>query len=129
MSYISRSETYSKAMKKDISTSIVIIVGLLLVFVPYSLWIGWNAISVLLFWFVLIPIISIYLPRVIFGRPTLLGKLGGLVLFYALMVFMIYDHYQSDYFLVMMISVVINVLMILVFHIRMKPMGIGTKGA
>ena len=36
----------------------------------------------------------------------------GLNTFYGIMVFMIYDHYKTDYFQVMILSCVINVILV-----------------
>ncbi|MEM8524064.1 MAG: hypothetical protein AAGG68_05460 [Bacteroidota bacterium] len=75
----------------------------------YSLIIGWNLPTLLLFWFILLPFLAYKLPKMLSQKESLLKQsLIGLTLFYAIMVFMIYEHSQTDYFLVMMISFVVN---------------------
>lgn len=89
--------------------ALIIPFGLALVLVPYSLLIGWNLLTLLLFWFVILPILTLYLPTKV-SRNTnhLVEALSGLMIFYAIMVFMIYDHYQSDFFQLMILSLLIN---------------------
>lgn len=62
------------------------------------------------FWFVILPMMTFYLPtKVSKNRTHLVEALSGLMIFYAIMVFMIYDHYQSDFFQLMIVSLLINV--------------------
>ncbi len=89
---------------------LVVPIGLAMVLVPFSILIGWNLVTLILFWFVAIPALTIYMPaKVSNSRNHLLESLAGLILFYVIMVFMIYEHYQTDYFRLMMLSGVINV--------------------
>ena len=91
----------------------IVPVVLAIVFVPYSLFIGWNLITLLLFWFVIIPALTIYSPtKVSNNKSHLFESLVGLIMFYAFMVFMIYNHYQTDYFQIMMLSCVVNIILI-----------------
>ena len=90
--------------------------GLAIVLIPYSLFIGWNLPTLLLFWFVVIPTLTIYLPaRVSKNSSHLLESVGGLSLFYGLMVVMIYEHYQTDYFRVMGFSCFLNLALVALF--------------
>ena len=101
-------------MKDQLTGTLVIPVALFVILVPYSLWIGWNLLSLFLFWFVLIPIAAFYLPSVVSSRDYTLSKSSaGLLLFYGVMVFMIYDHYQTDYFQVMMVSFAVNIMLVI----------------
>lgn len=93
--------------------TLTIPVVLAIVFVPYSMLIGWNLITLFIFWFVITPALTIYFPtRISNNKNHLFESLVGLIMFYALMVFIIYDHYQTDYFQIMMLSCVINMVMI-----------------
>jgi peptidoglycan/LPS O-acetylase OafA/YrhL len=97
-------------VKDRFSGILIVPLGLGIVLVPFSLIIGWNLITLLLFWFVVIPALAIYLPtKVSKSRNHLLESLTGLLLFYGIMTFMIYNHYKTDYFQVMMASCVVNV--------------------
>jgi len=111
-----------KQSGKEIAKGILaVIVGLSLVLVPYSFLIGWNLTSLLLFWFVIVPLISFYLPaKVSQSKIHLIESLLGLVIFYTLMVFMIYDSFESDYFLVMMVSCAANLIVVYVISLTRK---------
>jgi hypothetical protein len=80
-----------------------------------GLTVGWNLITLLIFWFLVIPILALQIPRMLSSRGNQLFESAlGLTIFYAIIVFMIYEHYQTDYFQVMMISFFVNLLMIIV---------------
>jgi hypothetical protein len=88
-------------------------VGLAIILVPFSLLIGWNLVTLILFWFVLIPAGAIYFPALVSkNKNHLVESLFGLTIFYAIMVFMIYDHYKTDYFQIMIWSCALNLLFI-----------------
>lgn len=91
------------------------VVGLVAALVPFSLWVGWNLFSGLLFWVVITPVLAWVLPGMVLRHGNHLKEsLGGLVAFYALMVFLIYDHAGSDLFKLMMGSLVFNLIAITV---------------
>jgi hypothetical protein len=103
--------------------------GLWGILVPFSMLIGWNLITLLLFWFVLIPVLTFYLPVVLSKSSNHLPEsLAGLVLFYGIMVFMIFDHYKSDYFQVMVLSGVINLVLLWAIYWVKKPATENPKG-
>lgn len=90
-----------------------VLIGLAIVLVPFSLLIGWNMMTMFLFWLFIVPALAIYLPtKASKSKSHLLESIGGLIAFYGFMVFMIYDHYQSDYFQVMVWSFVMNLLLV-----------------
>lgn len=93
--------------------SVLTAIGIAIAFIPFSLLIGWNIFTMVLFWLVLTPFLAIYIPK-LKSRNTshLKESLAGLTLFYAAIIFMIYEHYKSDYFQMMIVSYVINVIMI-----------------
>ncbi len=95
-------------------------VGLAVVLVPFSLLIGWNLLSAVIFWLVLTPVLAEHLPTLISrNKNSLAESLTGLLIFYALMVFMIYDHYKTDLFLIMMVSCVVNLgLVTLIYKVK-----------
>ena len=98
---------------KQIAGIAIVPIGLAVVLVPLSL-LGWNVPTLILFWFVLTPLLVIYLPALVtMRRSSVFEPLTGLVLFYGVMVFMIYKHYDTDYFKVMIISLFINVTIVL----------------
>ncbi|RMG70389.1 MAG: hypothetical protein D6722_08760 [Bacteroidetes bacterium] len=83
--------------------------GLGLALAAVSLSVGWSLPTLLLFWLLITPALALNIPRWM-DRKHADGKSSilGLVLFYVLMVFMIYEHDQTDYFRLMMYSLVIN---------------------
>lgn len=99
--------------------TLAVIVGAFLIFAPFSLLMGWNLLTLLLFWFVIVPWIAIFLPaKISRNKGHLTESLAGLILFYAFMVFLIYEHYQSDYFFVMMASCLVNAGVVTVISLR-----------
>ena len=110
-----------KITKDNLLTALIIVAGIAIVLVPYSLLIGWNVLTLILFWAIIVPAIAINAPKLLpHIQPTTFGKLLGLFLFYAGMVFMIYEHYQTDFFLVMMLGAVENVIMVLLYDYAQK---------
>jgi len=76
----------------------------------FSFSFGWNIFSLFLFWFVLIPVVASFLPIVFSKSEDYLHRsIIGLSIFYAFMVLMIYEHFQSDYFMIMIISLFCNI--------------------
>lgn len=103
----------NKEFKDKLRGTLIVTIGLVVVLVPFSLLIGWNLISLFLFWFVISPGLTIYLPTMVSGnRFHLFESLAGFVIFYAVMVFMIYDHFKTDYFQIMMLSFAINLILV-----------------
>ena len=87
--------------------------GLAIALITLSLLIGWNTATLTLFWFVLTPLLAIYLPALVSKHEgQMFESLAGLTIFYGAMVFMIYKHYNTDYFKVMVVSFIINVVLV-----------------
>ena len=108
--------------KKRILATLIIPVGLAVVIVPFSLLIKWNLISALVFWFVVTPGIAIFLTiRIMGDKNHVVESLLGLVLFYGIMVFMIYDHFNTDYFQLMLFSSMVNLVLVLVIALVRRP--------
>ena len=69
----------------------------------------------------LLPGFTIFLPATLLENNShLLKSLSGMTVFYAFMIFMIYDHYKSDYFLLMIVSFVINLVFVSTFILTEK---------
>lgn len=106
-----------KQSYKIIST-LSISVGLILILVPFSMLIGWNLFTATLFWLIITPAVTIYLPKLISkNKDHLWESLIGMTIFYAFMVFMIYDHYKTDYFQIMIVSLVVNMMVVLMMRL------------
>ncbi len=98
----------------QLKETLIVPVGALLSLAIFSLAIGWNLLTALLFWFILLPILINKLPSIISKKNHYLKpSLVGLILFYAFLVFMIYEHYQTDLFQIMLFSFVFNLFLIL----------------
>ena len=75
--------------------------------------------SMVVFWFVLIPLVSHLVPTKIFkSTKPIEESIIGLTIFYALMTFMIYEH--SDFLQLMMISFVVNLLILFFIQLDKK---------
>jgi hypothetical protein len=111
-----------KQSKDKLTGTMIVPVGLAIILVPFSMLIGWNLMTLILFWFVLIPGLAIYLPILVSrNKNHLFESVVGLIIFYGIMVFMIYDHYKTDYFQVMMVSCAINVILVSVITWMRRP--------
>lgn len=83
--------------------------GIFLVLVPVSLILGWNFLTLLLFWFIIMPALAYYLPEIVAKTKSHVAEsLIGLMIFYCFMILMIYSHYQSDFFIIMIVSCFVN---------------------
>jgi len=111
-----------KQSTKELSKgALTVVVGILLVLAPFSLIIGWNIVTLLVFWFVMVPWIAMYLPsKVSKSKNHLIESLAGLVIFYSLMVFLIYEQFRSDYFFVMMVSCGVNLIVVSAINLTRK---------
>jgi hypothetical protein len=115
-----------KKVKYKLIGTLIVPIGLAIVFIPYSIFVGWNLFTLILFWFVFTPLLAAFL-------PTLFLKIGnhfiesilGLIIFYAIMVFLIYDHYKTDTFKIMILSFAINFILILMIS-RIRRQSIQT---
>lgn len=103
----------NKKSKDKLVGTVIVPCGLAVILVPFSLLIGWNLLTLILFWFLIVPMLSIYLPSIISGNNNhLFESIVGVLIFYAIMVFMIYNHFKTDYFQIMIFSLVINLVFI-----------------
>jgi hypothetical protein len=96
-------------------------VSLFVILIPYSVFLGWNLGTSVLFWFILVPIVA-NLSSGFFRFPdNLAAAILGELLFYAFMVFMTYKHYKNDLFMLMLYSVLPTVLLLVLYNIRQVP--------
>ena len=104
----------TKKLRGNLTISVIIVtLSLIIILVPYSLFIGWNLFTSILFWFIFVPLISILTAR-FYNNPEkrLLAGIIGSLFFYFIIIFMIYGSYQSDQFKLMIVSLFSSVLMI-----------------
>ena len=107
--------------KYKILRILVVPTGLFLTLIPFSIFPGWNLLTAILYWFVITPVLSVVLPRLIKGNNNHLAESSlGLVVFYGFMVFMIYKHHESDYFKTMLASFIFNLFVIGIIKLRAK---------
>ncbi len=103
------SRTMDQRIIRMVVGMLVVPVGAFLLLVSYSMLLSWNLGTMILFWCYLLPVTAYYLPIKVTGRQDRFIKTtGGLLLFYGFMVFMTYSHYQSDYFVLMIICALVN---------------------
>ena len=103
-----------KKVNYKLIRTLIVPIGLAIILVPFSIWIGWNLFTLILFWFVLTPALATFLPTIFSkSRNHIKESMLGLVIFYVTIAFMIYDHYKTDYFKVMIFSFAINLILIL----------------
>lgn len=111
-----------KEFKNKLRGTLLVSLGLAMTLVPFSMLIGWNLLTLILFWFVLTPGLTIYLPATLSNNTNqLFGSLAGLILFYGMMVFMIYDHHKTDYFQIMILSCLIKLVVVTALHWVKRP--------
>ncbi|HEY1023745.1 MAG TPA: hypothetical protein VGE26_01170 [Sphingobacteriaceae bacterium] len=112
----------SNELRNKLRGALVVPVGLMIILIPFSMLIGWNLITALLFWFVFTPALAIYLPGLVSSnKDHLVESVAGLMIFYGFIVFMIFDHYKSDLFRVMVMSGLINLVMVSAIPRIMRP--------
>jgi hypothetical protein len=110
----------SKNLVENLLRTLAVTSGLSVVLIPFSMIVGWNLLTLLLFWFVVTPLLAFYLPTIGSRSQQLLSSLAGLLLFYALIIVMIYSHYQSDYFRIMIVSCIVNLCVITFLHVMLR---------
>lgn len=107
--------------KDQIKGTLIVPLGLAIVLTLFSFIIGWNLATLILFWFLITPSLTLYLhAKVSRGRNHLLESLLGLITFYAIMVFLIYEHYKTDYFQVMIVSGILNLFVVTAISLKWK---------
>jgi hypothetical protein len=97
------------------------VLSLFVVFIPYSIFLGWNLFTALFFWFILLPIAANRSASFFRSSGHLLSAILGVLLFYAFMIFMIYEHYNSDLFQVMFYSLPVSLFLLLLYNYRQIP--------
>ena len=91
-------------------SSVVVLVGLIIALIPFGLIFGMSLLPNIIFWFFVVPMLAFAIVKQIcHSRDHVFAAASGLVLFYAFMVFMIYDHYQSDFFKLMVVSMMTSI--------------------
>ena len=77
-----------KETKDKLKGTLIVPVGLAIMLAPFSILIGWNLITAILFWLVLTPGLTIFLPPLVSrNKSHLFESLVGLTVFYSFMVF------------------------------------------
>ncbi len=100
-------------LKERLKGTLIVPIALAAVLIPFSMLIGWNLLTAILFWFFIVPAIALYLPnKVSRNKRHLPETLSGLLIFYGLMVFMIYDHFKTDLFQIMIVSCFVNLVLV-----------------
>ena len=100
-------------LNEKLKGTVTVPIALVAVLIPFSMLIGWSLLTAILFWFLIVPTIAMHLPNKISrNKGHLIETLSGLIIFYAFMVFMIYDHFKTDLFQIMIVSCVVNLILV-----------------
>lgn len=109
-----------KKLRNRLTGIFVVPIGLAITLILFSLSIGWDPVTLFSFWFLLVPVLTLYLPTLLLrSKNNVFDSLFGLIIFYGLMIWMIYEHYQTDYFQIMIVSLVINIVIVFVISLIM----------
>src|SRR5688572_18337235 len=101
--------------------AIVIIPAILVILLAlFSFIIGWNLLTLITFWFLIVPVIAVLVPGILKINFPLRESLTGLTIFYVCMIWMIYDKYQSDYFRLMILSLLLNIGLVTLMTFSLK---------
>jgi hypothetical protein len=111
-----KQEIINKIRGNLIISIVIVTLSLFGILVPYSLFLGWNLITLFIFWFILVPIITILTAR-FYNKVNkrISSGLFGCIAFYLIMIFLIYSHYKTDYFKVMIVSFFTSIYAIWIF--------------
>jgi len=110
-------DTFKKSkmwpLKEKLKGTLIVPIALVVFLIPFSMLVGWNLLTAILFWFFIVPAVALYLPnKVSRNKGHLLETLSGLIIFYGFMVFMIYDHFKTDLFQIMIVSCFVNLVLV-----------------
>jgi len=100
-------------MKRSLTGNLVIMmaipISLFILLVSASTLLPRNLATVIIFWFILVPVVAVYIPAFFLkGKYPILIGLTGTLTFYALMFFMTYNLYETDLFKIMRLSLYVN---------------------
>ncbi|MEO1050025.1 MAG: hypothetical protein AAFX87_05350 [Bacteroidota bacterium] len=100
-------------------TSFLTALLLFLILIPYSMFLGWSFFSGVLFWLILVPVVAyVFSMLMVKGlKRALVSAMAGFILFHLFMVFMIYEHYKTDMFILMVGSIIPAAAIILFVHV------------
>ena len=84
-------------------------VVLFILLLPFSFITGWNSATAIIYWLFITPFVAEYVPTLFSkNKNQLRQSVIGMLFFYSIMIIMIFKSYQTDMFLIMMVSCVIN---------------------
>ena len=88
---------------------LIVPVTLFILLLPFSFLTGWNIYTIVIYWFFITPFVAEYLPTIFSkSKNQLTQSLIGMLIFYSFMVLMIFKHYNSDLFSIMLVSCGVN---------------------
>ena len=102
--------------------TIAVLSGLWVMLVPISLLIGWNLATMVIFWYLLVPVFTVGVSwRLFKDKNPIWVPLLGLIIFYGGLIFMTYDDYLTDYFDIMLVSLATNLIMVTGTMLMARP--------
>lgn len=67
----------AKETKDKLKGAMIVPFGLSIILVPFSILIGWNGLTLILFWFVLTPGLTIYYMPLLFSQYCVVNQRGA----------------------------------------------------
>ena len=108
---------------RRLTATLLIPIALGIILIVLSKSIGWNVTTLILYWFACIPILSVYIPEKISNNKNHLAEsISGLLIFYLVMVFLIYGQSHTDYFKLMIASIIINLGLVILITVTGRPL-------
>jgi len=84
-------------------------VTLLILLLPFSFITGWNSATLVVYWIFITPFVAEYVPTLFSkNKNQLQHSVVGMLIYYSFVAFMIFKHYQTDMFFIIMLSCLIN---------------------
>lgn len=81
--------------------------GIMTILAAYSLLLGWNLLTAVTFWFLIVPFLVFFLSKVL-GIRHLWQSFIALLCFYGVVIFMTYEHFRTDFYAVLFASLIFN---------------------
>jgi len=95
------------------ATTLVLMLSLVAFSFLLKYTIGWDLFTAFFFWFLMVPMISVEVPKMHRqGASGGIAPIVSVILFYLFVIFMIYSHYRTDFFIVMIVSLGLNSLVL-----------------
>lgn len=104
---------------RRIVTVLFVLAVLLSAFLLYSTVLNWNLVSVIIFWFFIVPPLSHYSAKIITRKGgNLVTAINGCLLFYTAIGVLIYFNYETSFLRLILMSIIPALVIIYLFNIK-----------